>query len=136
MEAMLPLYQKLIDIRGNSKHPSCSQHAIDVKAGKQVGNLRKAFLKYAIDKGEPFSKYIPILTEYFHKAVDKEGIALSESLGKVFDNVLHDYDFQFVVEELPDERRDALKEEVKDFVRHAEFQYNELIGKQFAEATL
>ena len=76
-------------------------------------------LEHVIAKGVPFNG----MREGVKEAILGDPSLLHEQLSKdvqkIFDNVLHDFDLMFIVEEVPDAKRDALREEMNDFVSKA-----------------
>ena len=57
------------------------------------------------------------------------------NLRRIFDGILEDYKLQSVQDEEPDEGRDALKEEVKRYLKAAEEEYYGSIAEEYARAT-
>ena len=55
-------------------------------------------------------------------------------INKVFDRILRDFDLSFVVEELPNLRRDALRRKMKAFVRDAKAEIDKNIEIELAKA--
>lgn len=60
---------------------------------------------------------------------------LLASVEKIFQKVEQDFDSMFIVEEVPNPKRDALRQEVQRFVSHAKAQIDGPIEIEFAKAT-
>ena len=72
-----------------------------------------------MEKGTPFENFHSDLGNMFEVSISKQSAVLEKGLKKVFDDILEDYDLNFVVVESPDSQRDELKERVKEFVKYA-----------------
>ena len=95
---------------------------------------RKTLLNDAMQRGEPFAKISPRLREIFEDSFRQQQKTLEVGLKKVFDSVSADFDKQFVVEEVPNEERDAMKQKVLEFVTSAREQLDGPIEAEFAKA--
>ena len=82
----------------------------------------------------PFKNFHPGLQKMFEDSFAKQSIMLEKGLKKIFDDILRDYDLNFVVVEVPDARRDFLQEQVKQFVKHAKAQADGPITIELAKA--
>lgn len=67
--------------------------------------------------------------------LEKQEPKLVENVQKIFEKVVRDFDSMFVVEELPNPQRDALRQEVRRFVSHAKAQIDGPMEVEFAKAT-
>ena len=89
----------------------------------------------AISRGEPYEK----LCDQTKEAVEFELLEgqneLLQNVQDVFDSVVKDFDEMFVVEEIPDPRRDALCQQIQEFVVQANARLNGPIEREFAAAT-
>ena len=96
---------------------------------------RKTLLKDSIERGEPFARILPGVQQRFEAGLAKLQPELVQSLETVFDMILSDFDLMFVVEELPDPRRDVLRGQVREFVDYARSKIDGEIATEFAHAT-
>ena len=92
-------------------------------------------LEDAISKGEQFSLINPGIEKSFENQLKKQQPKLVESVQKIFDKVVQDFDTMFVMDETPDPQRDALRQEVQRFVSNAKAEINGPIEVEFAKAT-
>ena len=88
-----------------------------------------------MERGEAFAKIAPGIKETMERGLAKEEPILLKGVQSVFAMVLRDFDLMFVVEELPDARRDALRQQTQQFVDHALATYHGTIAVEFAKAT-
>lgn len=107
----------------------------DPKPGTSPVIRRKTLLEDSMARGEPFAKILPGVKQTFEKGFMKLQPELVQSLKDVFDTVISDFDLIFVVEELPDPRRDILRGELQDFVEEARAKIHGEIAMEFARAT-
>ncbi len=84
---------------------------------------RKTLLKDAMVRGEPFARLVPGLQRAIETGLTKL---------EVFKTILQDFDRMFVVDRLPDSKRDVLKGQIKEFVCHARAK---VIATEYAIAT-
>jgi len=96
---------------------------------------RKRLIKEAMDRGEPFSKICSDIKESMEERLDKQRSLLLNGVKVVFEKILKDFDLMFVVEEVPNPKRDVLRRQVQQFVQHANEKYDGTIIKEFAIAT-
>ena len=92
-------------------------------------------LEDAISKGEQFSKILPGIEESFENELEKQQPTLVENVQQIFRKVVQDFDSMFVVEELPNPKRDALRQEVQRFVSRAKARIDGRIEFELAKAT-
>jgi len=92
-------------------------------------------LKDAMVRGEPFAKIMPGLQTAIETGLKMLEPELVDSVHEVFEMILLDFDRIFVVEELPNPKRDVLKGQVKDFVYHARAKIDNQIATEYAIAT-
>ncbi len=85
--------------------------------------------------GEPFAMIVTGFQKAIEDGLEKLEPKLVENVKEVFDMVLMDFDRMFVVEELPDPKRDVLKGQVKDFVCYARAKVDGQIATEYALAT-
>lgn len=88
-----------------------------------------------MERGEPFAKIVPGFQKAFEDGLKRLQSGLVESVQEVFAMVLTDFDLMFVVEELPDPKKDILRDQIKDFVCRAKAKVNGPIATEFAIAT-
>ena len=111
------------------------KHA-EVKRGhKNLHTARCTLLEGALSKGVQFSKINPGIQRFIENALEKQQPKLVQNVQKIFDKVVQDFDSIFVVEELPNPKRDALRLEVQHFVKHANAQIDGPTEVEFAKAT-
>ena len=92
-------------------------------------------LEDAISKGEQFSKILPGIEESFENELEKQQPTLVENVQQIFHKVVQDFDSMFVVEESPNPKRDALRQEVQRFVSRAKARIDGPIELELAKAT-
>ncbi len=92
-------------------------------------------LKDSIKRGEPFAKIMPGIERTIDDGLKKIEPELIDSVQEVFEMVITDFDRMFVVDLLPDPKRDVLKDQVKDFVCHARAKVDNKIATEYALAT-
>ena len=117
MKAMGPVYDKCAQIRGR---------------GSNIA--RCTLLEHAISEGLPFAAMRPGVEDMMKRGLLECQEALSESVKIVFENVLKDFDRMFVVEEVPNPKRDVLREQVNVFVNGAKAKINGPIEMELATA--
>ncbi len=89
-----------------------------------------------MEKGEPFSKICSGIKESIEQSLDEQRPILLKTAKSIFDKILKDFDLMFVVEELPDPRRNILRRQVQQFVLSANEKYHGTIVNEFAKATM
>ena len=89
-----------------------------------------------MQRGEPFGGIIPGIRAVMKHGVDKLHRQLLKGVKSVFEGVSDNFDLMFVVKELPNERRDALRQRIKQYVEHASSRINEQLTLEFAMATM
>ena len=92
-------------------------------------------LEDALSKGVQFSKINPGIQKAIENALENQQPKLVENVQKIFDKVVQDFDSMFVVEELPNPQRDALRVDVQRFVSQANAQIEGPIEVEFAKVT-
>lgn len=138
MRAMSPVYARCA--KPTSKHERVMVYGISLKLklvhkGRQKYSVQCTLLEDAISKGVQFSKINPGIQTSFDDELEKQQPKFVVGVQKVFDKVLQDFDSMFVVEELPNPKRDALRYEVQRFVKNAQAEMNGPIEIEFAKAT-
>lgn len=109
---------------------------IQAKRGyKNLHTARCTLLEDAISKGEQFSKINPGIKNAIENELETQQPKLVENVQEIFHKVTQDFDSMFVVEELPNPKRDALRLKVQRFVSHAKAQNDGPIEVEFAKAT-
>ena len=88
-----------------------------------------------MQKGDLYTKLSDRVKTAVESALDKKQAALILKVQEVFDSVLEDFDAMFVVEEVPDPRRDDLCKQVQEFVIEANARLDGPIAREFAAAT-
>lgn len=86
-------------------------------------------------RGEPFDKILPGVRKVIDDGLKTLQPELLANIHEVFAMVLTDFDLNFVVEELPDTRRDLLRDQVKSLVTHARAKLDGPIATEWAKAT-
>ena len=89
----------------------------------------------AFAMGEPYAKIADQVQDAMETAFSHYRTALLEKVQDVFDSVVVDFDEMFVVEEVPDSKRDALCQQIQEFVIHANARLDGPIAREFAAAT-
>ena len=97
---------------------------------------RKQIIREAMEKGEPFSKICSGIKESIEQSLDEQRPILLKTAKSIFDKILKDFDLMFVVEDLPDPRRNVLRRQVQQFVLSANEKYHGTIVNEFAKATM
>ena len=96
---------------------------------------RLTLLKDSMERAEPFSRFIPGIKAAIKYGVAKLQPQLLEDVKSVFEGVSNNFDLLFVVEEQPDERRDAIRQRIKQYVDDANSRINGELTREFAMAT-
>ena len=92
-------------------------------------------LKDTMERGEPFGGFIPGIKAAMKYGVEKLQPRLLKDVKSVFDGVTKNFDLLFVVEEQPNERRDALRQRIKQYVDDVNSRINGELTREFAMAT-
>lgn len=92
-------------------------------------------LRDSIDRGEPYAKIMPGFQTAIEDGLKKLEPEFVDSVQEVFKIVLDDFDRMFVVEILPDPKRDVLKGQVNKFVCWARAKVDSQIATEYARAT-
>lgn len=111
------------------------KHAPAKRANQSLHTAQCTLLENAISKDEQFSQINPGIKTSFDDALEKQQPKLIDNVQNIFNRVVPDFDSMFVVEELPNPKRDALRQEVQRFVSHARAQIDGPIEVEFAKAT-
>lgn len=91
-------------------------------------------MKISIKQGAPFENFFPGLQSMFKDSFTKQSTVLEKGLRKAFDDILQDFDLNFVVVQVPDKKRDCLQEQLKHFVNYAKAQADGPIATELARA--
>ena len=111
------------------------KHA-EAKSGyKNLHTARCTLVEDALSKGVQFSKINPGIQKSIENALEKQQPQFVEDVQKIFDKVVQDFDSMFVVEELPNPKRNALRLDVQRFVSEANALIDGPIEVEFAKAT-
>ena len=97
---------------------------------------RVTLLKDTMERGEPFNGYVPGIRAAWKKGMDISHPQLLKRVKSVFEGVSDNFDLMFVVKEIPNERRDALRERIKQYVDSANSRINKELTLEFAMATM
>ena len=97
---------------------------------------RKTLLKDSFDRGEPFAEMSTGVKTSFEAGLEKETSQLVQNQTRVFNMILSDFDLIFTVEELPDPRRDVLRDQLKEFVERSRAKIEGDIASEFARASM
>ena len=108
----------------------------NARAGKGMYVQRKALLEDTMERGEPFGGFVPGIRAAWKKGVDISQPQLSKRVKSVFEGVSDNFDLMFVFEEVPNERRDALRQRIKRYVDDANSRINTELTLEFAMATM
>ena len=139
MQALLPLY---VECNGNTgKYSGFFRQVLlcwiftEILSGKGSYKVKRTLLKHAIDHGEPYTKLCERVKNAIESELQIKRTALLLNVQDVFDSVINDFDEMFVVEEIPDPRRDALCQQIQEFVLQAKTRLDGPIAREFAAAT-
>lgn len=97
--------------------------------------MKRTLLEQAIKDGVPYVKICDQVKDTVESALLDQQAALLQNVQEVFDTVVMDFDQMFVVEELPDPRRDNSCQQIQEFVVQANARLNGPIEREFAAAT-
>ncbi len=106
------------------------------QAGRGLHIQRVTLLEDTMQRGEPFSGIIPGIRAAMKDGMNKLKPRLLRGVKSVFKGISDNFDWMFVVEELPDERRDALRRRIRQYVDHANSRVNRELTLEFAMATM
>lgn len=87
-----------------------------------------------MSQGIPFSEIEAGIRNAFHKAFEKKRTRIVREVMKIFDGILKDFDIGFVLEEIPNPERDALRDEMKQFVTASKAKLDKYIAVELARA--
>ena len=79
---------------------------------------------------------LPGVKEEVEKHLDDSLGELLADVTGIFDRVIKDFDSQFTNEEIHDDRRDALQDQLRDFVSKAKPKLNGSIAGELAKAMM
>ena len=103
--------------------------------GKHLHVQRLTLLQDIMQRGEPFGKICPGTKAVINNVLDELQPELLEGVESVIRGVSDNFDLICVVEELPDERRDALRQRIKHYVDYANSRIHGELTRGFAMAT-
>ncbi|KAK3169924.1 hypothetical protein OEA41_009308 [Lepraria neglecta] len=106
--------------------------------GKHLHVQRVTLLQDTMKRGEPFGKIHPGTKAVINNILDELQPELLEGVESVFRGVSVNFDLICVVEELPDERRDAVRQRIKHYADYADYANSRIYGeltREFAMAT-
>ena len=106
----------------------------DSVQGKGANSNRLTLLRHTISRGAPFANMGAGVKAAIEGKIDDLRSQLLESVEKVFDMVLEDFDTMFVVEEVPNPQRDILRQQINEFVGRARAKIDGPIAQEFATA--
>ncbi|KAI4253029.1 MAG: hypothetical protein LQ352_003952 [Teloschistes flavicans] len=118
LKALVPVYRSCVEESGKGSSP------------RRVAKLRTAMMR-----GEPFAVIEPGVKASMKSELETRHEKLVKKVHTVFDVVLADFDSTFIVEERPDEARNVLRGEIRDFVKKAEVTMNVMMEGELARAT-
>ncbi len=104
-------------------------------AGKGLHVQRVTLLEDTMQRGEPFGGFVPGIKAAMEYGVEKLQPQLLKGIKSVFEGVSENFDLMFVVKELPDERRNALRRHIKRYVDRADSKINGELTRELAMAT-
>ena len=122
----------LLKFTSNFYYTCSAAHTL---SGKSISLVRRALLERAIRNGEPYARISDCVKDSIEFALLSKQTAFLQKIQDIFDSVVKDFDEMFVVEEIPDPRRDALCLQIQDFVAKANARLNGPIELEFAAAT-
>lgn len=93
-------------------------------------------LEDTVQRGELFDGFIPGIRAAMKQGVKNLQSQLLNGVKSVFEGVSDNFDLMFVVKELPNERRDALRQRIKRYVDHANSRINGELTLEMAMATM
>ena len=97
--------------------------------------MKRGLIEHAFKNGEPYAKIGDRVKDAMEAAFHHYQTALVKKVQDVFDSVVTDFDEMFVVEEIPDPKRDTLCQQIQEFVVMANARLNGPIEREFAAAT-
>ena len=106
------------------------------RAGKGLHVQRVTLLEDTVERGDPFSEFVPGIRDAWKKGVDFSQRNLLKRVTSIFEAVSDNFDLMFVFEEIPNERRDALRERIRRYVEDANLRMNKELTLEFAMATM
>ena len=106
------------------------------RTGKGMHLQRVTLLEDTMQRGEPFGGFIPVIRTTMKYGLKELRPQLLEDVKSVFEGVSYNFDLMFVVKELPNERRDALRQRIRQYVDHANSRINEDLVLEMAMATM
>ena len=108
----------------------------DDRAGKGIHIQRVTLLEDTMQRGEPFGRLIPGIRAAMKHGIEKLQPQLLKAVKSVFEGVSQNFDLMFVVKELPNEQRDALRRRIGQYVDHANTRINGELTLEMALATM
>ena len=93
-------------------------------------------LNDTMQRGEPFGGFVPGIKAAMKYGMEKLQPQLLKRVKSVFRGVSDNFDLMFVVKEPPNERRDALRRRIRQYVDHANSRVNRELTREFAMATM
>ena len=109
---------------------------VNARTGKGMHVQRVTLLEDTMERGEPFSGFVPGIRAAWKKGVDVSHPQLLKRVKSVFEGVSDNFDLMFVVKEIPNERRNALRQRIKQYVDDANLRINKELTLEFAMATM
>ena len=106
------------------------------RTGKGTHLQRLTLLEDTMQRGEPFGGFIPVIRAAMKYGMDELQPELLEDVKSVFEGVSDNFDLMFVFKEVPNERRDALRQRIKQYVDYANSRINEDLTLEMAMATM
>ena len=109
--------------------------AANIHPGKNASISKRVLLEQAFRDGVPYVKMCDSVKDTVVFALFDQQTTLLQNVQDVFDSVVKDFDEMFVVEEIPDPKRNALCQQIQEFVVEANAILNGPIESEFAAAT-
>ena len=85
---------------------------------------RCTLMNDAMSKGEPFAGFCPGIKNSIEKEIGRRQPEVLRSVQEVFNMILEDFNSTFVVEEIPDAKRDLFRSQIQQFVDLAQAKIN------------
>ena len=134
-QAMMPVYKECNEIKGQSQNMEARDCAYlcDITIGRGKKSRQIERFNRAISMGEPYVEMLPGVQADMERGLeDLHGLLLPRVI-EVFDGILKDFDLTFAHEELQNDQRDALQEQLLEFVAEAKSKLNGPIATELAK---
>ena len=87
-----------------------------------------------MSKGVTFAGFCSGINSSIEQEIDRRQPEFLSRVQAVFSMVLEDFNSTFIVEEIPDPKRDLLRSQIQQFVEHAEAKINGPLATELATA--